>query len=188
MSNLWILQKFFSTENKKDDVKYRVSLLGKKFIYGESTEQDLTEWERVIFELQVINDVVEQQDDFHEIFFYGEVIEIFNEYLLKHFPEDERVLKRYMNAENVAIARYSLYKTMMVRIINEALPMLKNHELKEKIGEFLSEADEYGRVFEKQPCTEEKLLTLVHQIRNVINDEDWNRKVKGLDSFTTKNK
>lgn len=106
--------------SKEDAIIDNLSILGKNFTNGISKREEFYEWEKNI---NSINN------------FKGETIrieiikngfnELFMEYLLKHYPEDKRLIDKYINRDCIDCIREGMYVDYLLKTLGNALFILK---------------------------------------------------------------
>lgn len=89
--------------------------LNQKLIYGSSTDDDLSSWERNL-DLIKVNSNIQNYE-----YYYDQ----FENYLLIHFPNDKRILDKYIDFRSIDSARDQIYRDFLYKLLADALYLLK---------------------------------------------------------------
>lgn len=178
----------FNNNKSFPKISEELSLLAYKFTVGQSTEADLLNWENL---LNNLDKLISKKNEPHICNFKIEVKDLFYEYLLKHFPEDERLSKIYKNNE-IPIARQNLYRKMVLRVLADALRIIESEEVKELIEKYMYYENDnyiYSILTDKgKAASNEELLRLAKDVRKYIStiteeQKNWHLKMDGLGAF-----
>jgi len=198
-----LLNWFFSNDKDFAEINLRfirenLQRLGNRYMDGTSESSDFQEWEQSLDILYKYIDL-NINDTSAEAFGYG-ITQVFTKYLLKHHPNDDRLIMSYSDPRGISEARGSLYREMLIRLLGETLWITHVWEYsnKEKYKEFISSINEYVNLHngkeilgETLKCmdTSEQLLTekLYEVKKNILyytkEQKEWHKKVERLCSF-----
>lgn len=105
--------KLFKNRFKENNINVAINeieRLNKRLMYGFSTKNDRAKWE---YNLELIGT---SKDQFNQLFL---------KYLLKHYPNDERLKEVYHNRENIDEARNVMYREALLQTLGDVLYILR---------------------------------------------------------------
>lgn len=192
-------KKHTSKQIELDVIRKNLQNLGCKFMNGISQDTDIHEW---IFYLSLLKEeVVKNPNNNSLVYFTDGIDEVFCDYLLIHYPDNDRLRLKYENKEVLISARKSIYRKMLIIALGEALFIVHKWEFenKEKYQKFILAINEYvytidnsrERIYETEKCmkcSEEKLVELIKEFKVNILDytkeqKVWHKKIDMLHTF-----